>query len=293
MKIFNREFQHLSAHLLQELHTLQEEGAIYAQFWQEDSNDFRFCRIRLTPAEIVDYVDASFAFDEFKGLLQQYGDSSLAVAHLSNPQVRNRVEEYNRWTISIGQDETAFCFAAFLGKHLEALTCGTMPERYEFLSRTYTGDRRFILAEILEMFPTSVALLANRMRNRPSYDIEEEQDVRDLLYAIVKSVFPDSRIEEHTRIHAGGAKIIDIVIPRISTVIEVKYVRNPQHAKEVANELRIDFESYHIHQDCKTLIAYVWDPNGYLVDRSNFINDLRGLRAKGESRFKVEVMVKP
>ena len=141
MKIFNREFQHLSAHLLQELQTLQEEGAIYAQFWQEDSNDFRFCRIRLTPAEIVDYVDALFAVDEFKGLLQQYGDSSLALAHLSNPQVRNRVEEYNRWAISSGQDEMTFCFAAFLGRHLEALTCGTMPERYEFLSKMYWSNR--------------------------------------------------------------------------------------------------------------------------------------------------------
>jgi len=168
-----------------------------------------------------------------------------------------------------------------------------MPDRYEFLSRTYTGDRRFILTEILEMFPACAAQLSNRAGNRPSYLLEQEQDVRDLLYTLVKSVFPDARMEEHTRLHAGGAKRIDIVIPAIFTVIEIKYVRNPRHAKQVADELKIDFESYHVHPHCKTLIAYVWDPSNNLKDRSNFIEDQRGLLVKGASRFSVDVMVKP
>lgn len=109
---------------------------------------------------------------------------------------------------------------------------------------------------------------------------------------IIKSVFPDARIEEHTAVHAGGTKLIDIVIPGISTVVEIKYVRDRRHAKEVANELKVDFESYHIHPHCKRLIAYVWDPHKHLSDRSNFTNDLRGLRAKGASQFEVDVMVK-
>ena len=109
----------------------------------------------------------------------------------------------------------------------------------------------------------------------------------------MKSVFPDARIEEHTRIHAGSAKLIDRVIPGISTVIELKYVRSDQHSKRVADELRIDFESYHVHPHCKSLIAYVWDPDSFLPDRSNFISDLRGLRTKGDHQFKVDVMVKP
>ena len=63
--------------------------------------------------------------------------------------------------------------------------------------------------------------------------------------------------------------------------------------EKVADELRIDFESYHTHPDCKKLIAYVWDPNQRLIDRANFINDLRGLRVKGASKFSVDVIVKP
>ncbi len=226
-------------------------------------------------------------------MYQEYSNSEVALDHLSNARVRSQVEEYNRWAINIGQADTAFCFAAFLGEHLEDLCCGGMPERCEFLAESYTGDRRFILTEILEMFPTSTAHLSNRMGNRHPYELEEEQDVRDLLYAIIKSVFPDARIEEYTRVHAGSSKRIDIVVPGISTVVEIKYVRDFRHAKKVADELKIDFESYHAHVDCKTLIAYVWDSERDLVDRSNFIKDLRGLRTKGESSFKVEVMIKP
>lgn len=186
-----------------------------------------------------------------------------------------------------------FCFAAFLGRHLESLTCGGMPDRYEYLSKTYTGDRRYLLIEILEAFPHSVDLLKSRHRNRPAYVVEEEQDVRDLLHAILKPTFPDVKVEEFTPQNAGGSKKIDIVIPFLSTVIEIKYVRDGQHARRVADELKIDFESYHSHEDCRTLIAYVWDSERHLLDRSNFINDLKGLRVKGDNHFTVEVMVKP
>ena len=293
MRLFNREYIYLEPHFLDDLRTLQDEGAIYSQFWQEDLQDFRFCRIRFTPSEIVEYVDASSAFDEFQGFYQSFDDPQRALTLLSNSEIKKRVEEYNEWTISIGQNDTAFCFAAFIGEALEGLVCGGRPDRYEYLSQTYTGDRRFILTEILEMFPTSAGYLTNRGGKRPHYVLEEEQDVRDLLFSIIKSIFPDAKIEEYTRIHAGGAKRIDIVIPHISTVIEIKYVRSIQHGKKVADELRIDFESYHTHPDCKKLIAYVWDPNQRLIDRANFINDLRGLRVKGASKFSVDVIVKP
>ena len=202
-------------------------------------------------------------------------------------------EEYNEWTVEQGQPDTMFCFAAFEGEHLEDLMCSIVPGRHEILGQSYTGDRRFLLQEILEMFPQSVTFLDVRASRRPAFKIEEEQDVRDLLYSIVKCVFPDAKLEEFTLKHAGGTKRIDIVIPSLSIVIEIKFVRDAKHARRVADELKIDFESYHVHPHCKTLIAYVWDVQNLVPDRFNFIKDLRGLRVKGDHRFNVEVVVKP
>lgn len=293
MNILSREFNHLDSESLQDLHDLEREGAIFAQFWQEDDQDFRFCRIRLTYREIVDFLDASVAYDEFLGFQETIKNSSSALKRISNHTIQHRVLEYNEWATKIGQKDTRYCYAAFLGEHLESLICGSTPERYEYLSRTYTGDRRFLLTEILEMFPSATRQLASRQGNRPIYAIDEEQDVRDLLYVIIKSIFPDARIEEFARVHAGSSKRVDIVIPAISTLVEVKYVRDKQHAKKIADELKIDIESYHTHPNCNRLFAYIWDPQSYLVDRSNFIKDLRGLRVKGENRFSVEVFIKP
>jgi REase_DpnII-MboI len=293
MRLFDREFRHLSPDFLQDLDTLEREGSIYTQLWQEDAQEFRFCRIRFRPGEIIAYVDAVMAYDEFLGYCEDTGDPIAALDQISDAKIRNRVLEYNRWTESVGQHDTRYCFAAFMGEHLEDLICGGQLERYEFLAHSYTGDRRFLLTEILEMFPSSAGYLGSRTSKRPSYRLEEEQDLRDLLYVIIKSIFPDARLEEYTRAHAGSAKRIDIVVPGISTVIEVKCVRDARHAKKVADELRIDFESYYVHPDCSKLVAYVWDSNHLLLDRSNFINDLRGLQVKGGSKFSVEVMVKP
>ncbi len=117
VKLFSREFQHLEASFLQDLQTLEEEGAIHAQLGG-------YCRIQLTPAEIVNYVEACVAYDEFEGLYERYGDPRFALEQLTNARMRNRVREYNEWTVSIGQNDTMFCFAAFLGEHLESLFCG-------------------------------------------------------------------------------------------------------------------------------------------------------------------------
>ena len=189
-----------------------------------------------TSREIIDFLDATVAYDEFLGLQEASKDTSKdsgsALGLISSTAIKHRVIEYNEWATKIGQPDTCFCYAAFLGDHLETLTCGGMPERYEFLSRTYIGDRRFLLTEILEMFSLSARHPANRQGNRPCYTIDEEQDVRDLLYVIIKSIFPDARLEEFARVHAGTSKRIDIVIPTIATLVEVKFVRDKQHSKK-------------------------------------------------------------
>ena len=293
VKIFGREYSHLDPVFLQELRNLSDEGAIYAQFWREQSESFRTCRIRFQPEEIVAYVEALTAFDEFQAQCEIGRDSNRALEAVQSEQIRNRVREYNEWTRSAGQPETQFCAAAFMGEHLESLTCGGMPDRYEFLTESYTADRRFLLIELLEMLPEASVSLARRSGNRPPYAIESEQDVRDLAFALIKCVFPDARIEETTRQHAGSSKRVDIAIPAITTLIEVKYIRDRAHARRVADELRVDIESYYVHEHCKKLIAYVWDAEWLITDRQNFIRDLCGLRAKGAHSFEVEVLVKP
>lgn len=291
-EIFGRQFYHTDAELLQDLNTLELEGALYAYKWSDEDNEFRYTRVRLTPSETVAYVDAATAYEEFERHFQNCGDPVMSLNRVSNTKIKRRVQEYNEWAEQ-NQPEIKFCFAAFLGDDLEDLACSIVPGRHEILGQSYTGDRRFLLQEILEMFPQTVRTLDARSGGRPPYKVENEQDVRDLLFAVVKCVFPDAILEDPTVKHAGGTKRIDIVIPTLSIVIEAKFVRDSNHARNVADELKIDIESYHVHPHCKTLFAFVWDEKNHLQDRSNFIKDLRGLRVEDDMRFNVEVVVAP
>lgn len=264
-KFFNHTFNNTSEFLLNDLETLQREGSTYADFV-----DLGYCRINFKPKEIVEYVEAAKAYDEFLGLKNKYDSAERALDEITNSRIRERAKTYNEWATSMGQD-THYCFAAFLGNELEDLTCGGKSSRYEALGNTYTGDRRFLLREIINMFPQSVKILNNRRADKPSYEINCEQDVQDLLLAIIKSVFPDAKREEFTPKHANGTKKIDIVIPRIKTLIEVKYVRDERHSKNIADELKIDIESYHTYPKLNVLIAYIWDNERFIFDKHNLM----------------------
>ncbi|HET7232079.1 MAG TPA: hypothetical protein VFJ16_18880 [Longimicrobium sp.] len=289
VQLFGREFRHSDASHVQDLDTLEREGAIYAEFSRGSTGRFSQCRIRFTPKEIVEYVEAATAYDEFLGYYNITGDPEDALALIQNIRIREQVKEYNE---SAG-DDTVYCFAAFLGGDLESLVCGGEDERYEFFAESYSGDRKYLLREIIELFPDVATFLRCRTGKRPNFEISAEQDVRDLLYAMLKGILPDAKLEEFTPQHALSSKRVDICIPSMKLLIEVKFVRNRTHARRVADELKIDIESYFPHPHCDELMVVVWDPNRHITDRRIFIQDLRGLREKGGKRFTVEVTVQP
>lgn len=289
-KLFNHEFNYLNLSFIEDLYTLEREGAIYAEIYTVETESFELCRILLNPTEIYGFVEASIAYDEFDKNLRINKDPNKALDKISNSVIKARVIDYNN---TIGEEDTLFCFAAFMGGDLEELLCGGLPDRYEILKRRYSKDRKFLLDEIFEMFPQAANLLNNRKKGCPPYTLDKEQDVHDLLYAIVKCTFTDSNEEDTTPLHAGGSKRVDIYIPSIFTIIEVKYVRDSNHSKNIADELKIDFESYHAISNLNKLIAYVWDPNKYIKDRYNFTKDLNGLRIKNNHKFLVKVIIKP
>jgi len=293
VEYFGRNFNHLQQAHLDELRTLERDGAVYTQFWNEDLDKFAFCRIQFEPDEIVDYVDSLYAYDEFLGYVEEGDSYHDALQKISDDRVINAVREYHEFIEESGSSANRYCPAAFFLNELEALLCGSKDHRYEYLQESYTGDRRFLLTELFEGLSESINILQDREGSRPDFEVTCEQDVQEFLYSLVKPIFPDARREEYTPKHGGKSKRIDMVIPGISTVIELKYVRDSSHASKISDELRVDIESYHTHTDCQRMYALVWDDNSEITDTSNFESDLGGPREIDGERFEVEVMVLP
>ena len=63
MKIFGYKFKNLDDEHVRELLSLERECAIYGDFWIDSRHDFRHVRIKLTDAEVAEYVRSMKALD--------------------------------------------------------------------------------------------------------------------------------------------------------------------------------------------------------------------------------------
>lgn len=293
--VFGHRFVDLPGNI-EDLITLEKEGAIYSHFWNEDEKTFGYYRIPFLPAEIYQFVEAHVAKQEFDSALKAGASFEEALAKIANQDIAQRVRCYGNYGHSRlrdgNEDDIRGCAASFYPPEMEALVCGLRHDRYEPLPDLAKLDKPSLLIQILDYFPVLARSTASRKHGRQNYVIENEYDVQDLLYVAVRGVFDDARTEEWTPKHAASSKRIDIVVPSAETVIETKMIRNASHARSIADELKIDIESYHCHAVCKHLLALVYDPHAHIVDPNLIMTDLSGHRVKGDRRFDVRVLVR-
>ena len=147
--------------------------------------------------------------------------------------------------------------------------------------------------DLLNRFHSLTKSITERRKGKQGFEFKDEYDVQDFLFAIIKSYFPYASREEAATPVGKGTTIIDIVIPDQHIVIELKIIKEVNKEKDIVEQLKIDFESYHTHPACKKLIAFVYDPNTVIKDPTKIINDLSGKRTKGEHSFDVEIIIAP
>ncbi len=149
------------------------------------------------------------------------------------------------------------------------------------------------LENVLDAFPTCAQRLSIRGYRRPPFVIENEYDVQDLLFVMLRPFFPDIEYEEHAKKNAGSEKRVDFVFRAIQTVLEVKCIRDRRHAKAVFDELRIDVESYHSHDDCRHMVFFIYDPRLEIIDGQKMMQDVNGVRTIKGKDVEVKVVIRP
>jgi tetratricopeptide (TPR) repeat protein len=144
-----------------------------------------------------------------------------------------------------------------------------------------------IIEQLARNFHLVVRKLSQRHDNRPPLEIRDEYDVQDLFYALLTPFFEDIRPEEVAPSHAGGHGRIDFLIKTEQIVIEIKKTRPSLKVKELRDQLIIDKEIYRTHPHCRTFIAFIYDPDGYIDNAVGFERDLSN--TPGDIRVKVIV----
>ena len=116
--------------------------------------------------------------------------------------------------------------------------------------------------------------LNSRYNERETLEINDEYDVQDLLHALLKLHFEDIRPEEWAPSYAGSASRVDFLLKEEGIVIEAKKTRKSLKAKQVGEQLIIDIEKYKKHPDCKILVCFVYDPEGWVANPRGLESDL-------------------
>jgi hypothetical protein len=150
-----------------------------------------------------------------------------------------------------------------------------------------------LIRDILYNFTNAIQkIIKDRRKGHIDFKIEDEYDVQDILYVVLKSIFPNLKDEDPIPKVGGSSTKIDLILREESILIEVKMLKEKdQNEKSFIQELKVDFESYHECKWLSKLFCFVYDPYKKTKDISNFI-DLNGSRKKGEHSFDVEVIVK-
>lgn len=148
---------------------------------------------------------------------------------------------------------------------------------------------RRLLKRLCERFPFLAETLSHRHNQRATISIADEYDVQDILHGVLKLHFTDVRPEEWTPSYAGHASRMDFLLKKEQIVVEAKMTRKGLGQKELIAQLTEDIFRYQAHQDCKTLVCFVYDPAGLCHNPTALENDL----TRSSGPFDVIVVVRP
>ena len=130
------------------------------------------------------------------------------------------------------------------------------------------------VVQLCRRFPLLVGQLSNRYSGRPTFDINDEYDVQDLLRGTLQLHFDDVRPEEWNPSYGGVQSRSDLLLKPERLVIETKMTRKGLGQRELVQQLIVDKAQYRGHPDCGTLVCFVYDPNHRLPNPTAIERDL-------------------
>ncbi len=143
---------------------------------------------------------------------------------------------------------------------------------------------------ICDKFHSVTRQLRSRHSNRPTLEVEDEYDVQDLFHAILKIYFSDIRKEEGTPSFAGSTARTDFLLKNERLVVEIKKTSDKLKDKQLGEQIILDVAKYKAHPDCKTLICFVYDPDGRVTNPAGLISDINKL---SNDELTVLVIIRP
>jgi hypothetical protein len=129
-----------------------------------------------------------------------------------------------------------------------------------------TGFTYADVVAALDQFMEWVRYLNTRRSTGARLNLQSEADVQDAIYLMLRPWVEDLISENPTDKVGNRYSIKDFLSKSLRSVVEVKYIRDESHGKNISKELHDDIEVYRRHPYCDHLIFFVYDPNSLIPD---------------------------
>lgn len=145
---------------------------------------------------------------------------------------------------------------------------------------------------VLTNFNNSIKKITQgRRTGHALFSINDEYDVQDLLYVILKSFFPALKEEDPTPRVGAKSNKIDLILREEGILLEVKMIKQSNiNEKDFVEQLKNDIQSYRNCQWLKYLLFFVYDPFKKTRDAQNFY-DLNGQQSINGTTFSIKVIL--
>ncbi|MBS0178860.1 MAG: hypothetical protein JSR20_08870 [Nitrospira sp.] len=146
-----------------------------------------------------------------------------------------------------------------------------------------------VLRRVCARFHLVARQLRLRKEYRPTLEINDEYDLQDLFYALLRLQFDEVGTDDWSPPYANGTQRTSYLLDWGKTVVIVKQTRSGLSSKDLAEQIAADKSHYAARPDAATLVCFIYDPEGR-------VGNPRGLEADlttAEPRYRVEVLVAP
>ncbi|MCS6295574.1 MAG: hypothetical protein H8K09_05020 [Nitrospira sp.] len=170
-----------------------------------------------------------------------------------------------------------------------ASTQNAVPEKTQETKVPVEYGTLEILRRVCARFHLVARQLRLRKEYRPTLEINDEYDLQDLFYALLRLQFDEVGTEEWTPAYTNGARRTSYLLDWEKTVVVVKQTRSGLTTRDLAEQIAADTAHYSARPNGTTLVCFVYDPDGR-------VGNPRGLEADLSSTggpYKIEVIVAP
>ncbi len=120
-----------------------------------------------------------------------------------------------------------------------------------------------VLENVLRRLPRVIRQLRVRHGDRPPFRVLDEIDLEDLLRALLPLHFDEVRPEGRTPRYSAGTRT-DFLLHEGRLALTIKFPRPDARTPSLIEQIREDALYYRQERKCRTLVIFVYDPEGAL-----------------------------